>query len=77
MAQPQLHRAKVYPVPQMPRGKCRPELVQPEIVWVEFCALGNGLEVIEEVELRIAARRREDGSRVLHSFDITVDITPA
>src|SRR5258708_10757621 len=59
VTQPLLHRAQINASPQAPRGECRTELVQPEVLIVEVCTLCNRFQAIEKIELRIASRSGE------------------
>lgn len=60
MSEPQLDGTQIHAGPQASRGKGRAELVKPEVLFVEFRAVSNGFQLVQEVELRIAAGGRED-----------------
>ena len=60
MAEPFLHRAQVDTVPQRPCSVRGSELVKPEVFRLEPSPLRYGLRAIQEIELRPAARCRED-----------------
>ena len=47
MPEPLLHRAQIDACPQASRRKCYTELVQPEVVLVEFCTFRTFLQVVE------------------------------
>src|ERR1035438_498837 len=59
MTEPLLHRAKINARPETPSCKRRPELVQPEVFGVQFRALGDCLQIVEEIHLHIASRSRK------------------
>src|SRR5437588_10540272 len=54
-----LNSPEVHPGPQAPRRKCRPELVQPEILFIEFSSFRTCFQAIQKVQLRVAPRRWE------------------
>jgi hypothetical protein len=60
MPEPLLHSAQVDSRPQAARRKRRTEFMQPEIVLIKFCTFRTRLEAVEEIQLRVAARRREE-----------------
>src|SRR3954471_24072623 len=68
MAQPLLHGAQVDAGPEAPSGERCSELVQPEVFRVQFRALGNGLQIIEEVHLHITAGSWKDETAALTRF---------
>ena len=55
VAEPLLNGAQIDACPQTPGREGRSEFVEPEVLWIEFCAFGYRFETVEEVELRIAS----------------------
>ena len=55
VSHPLLYRAKINAVPQRPCRKCRPELVQPKVVRMQFGTLRYGLALVQKVHLGLAA----------------------
>jgi hypothetical protein len=68
VAEPHLDRAKVYAVPEMPRGECGSEFVEPKIVFIKFRSLSDSLQIIEKIHLHVAARGRKYEGHVLFAF---------
>jgi len=52
---PKLYGAQIDSCPQVPRGECRSEFVQPEVLLVQISALCDSFQAVKKVELRLAA----------------------
>jgi hypothetical protein len=44
-----LHSSEIDASPQAPGCERGAEFVKPEVLWVELCTLGDGLEIIEKI----------------------------
>src|SRR5215469_14520639 len=56
MAEPLLHRAQIHARPQASCCERRPELMQPQVLFIELCPLRTRFQAIQKIQLRIAPR---------------------
>jgi hypothetical protein len=68
VTEPLLNSAQIDPRPETSGSERSSEFVQPKVLSVELCALCYGLQTIEEVELGVTPRSRENERTSLVCF---------